>query len=311
MKKKPALVVVIFAALAAGLGLWIRSRRVRPAGLELSGSIEARDAQVGSLVGGRVLEVLVEEGSAVRLGQPLVRLEPDLLDRQIAQQRALVDAQKANLARVVHGPRSEELVRARIQWETAERERGRQEALLRNGLASRQQYDTAAALSRTADQSYRELARGSRAEDVDAAKGALAAEEAKLGFLERQKEELVVHSPADGVIQALDLRPGDLVAASQPVATILEPDQLWVRVYVPEPKLGLVRIGQSASVTVDTFPHRVFTGRVVEIRAQAEYTPRNVQTLDQRSDQVFGVKVAIDRNPALKPGMAAFVHLSP
>jgi multidrug resistance efflux pump len=107
----------------------------------------------------------------------------------------------------------------------------------------------------------------------------------------------------------MDLRPGDLVGANQPVARMLEADQLWVRVYVPEPYLGRVRLGASAMLTVDAYPKREFPGKVVEIRSQSEYTPRNVQTLDQRMDQVFGVKVAIERTPELRPGMAATVRL--
>ena len=94
-----------------------------------------------------------------------------------------------------------------------------------------------------------------------------------------------------------------------PVAKMLEPSQLWVRVYVPEPQLGRVRVGQGAALTVDTYPKREFPGKVVEIRTQSEYTPRNVQTLDQRMDQVFGVKVEIAPAPELKPGMAANVRL--
>src|SRR5262249_32056129 len=110
-------------------------------------------------------------------------------------------------------------------------------------------------------------------------------------------------------IQTIDLRPGDLVGANQPVATILEPDQMWVRVYVPEPRLGLVHLGQKARIRVDTFPKREYPGKVVEIRPKGEYTPRNVQTLDQRMDQVFGVKVAIEPTADLKPGMASTVRL--
>jgi HlyD family secretion protein len=101
------------------------------------------------------------------------------------------------------------------------------------------------------------------------------------------------------------------VAPNAPVATILEPDQLWVRVFVPETRLGLVRVGQAVTLTVDTFPKRAFPGKVVEISPRAQYTPRNVQTLDQRSEQVFGVKVAVDPTPELKPGMAALVRLEP
>ena len=99
------------------------------------------------------------------------------------------------------------------------------------------------------------------------------------------------------------------MAPNQPVATLLEPNELWVRVYVPETELGHVQVGQAARIRVDSFPQRDFAGRVVEIRHRAEYLPRNVQTLDQRADQVFGVKVAITPAPELKPGMAAFVRL--
>jgi HlyD family secretion protein len=95
------------------------------------------------------------------------------------------------------------------------------------------------------------------------------------------------------------------------VATLLEPDQLWVRVFVPETKLGLVRVGQPAALGVDSFPKRTFPGKVVEISPRAQYTPRNVQTLDQRSEQVFGVKVDVEPAPELKPGMAAIVRLQP
>jgi HlyD family secretion protein len=306
-KKIAILVVLILAGIGA---FWYARSRKRSNSLELSGTIEARDVEVGSLVGGRVLTVAVDEGAAVAAGQTIVTLEPDLLDRQIEEQRAQVDQQHANLARTVAGPRREEVERARAAWENAETERRRQQALRDDGVASAQQYDTASTSAKTALKTYQELARGSRSEDVDQARAMLRQAEGRLQYLVRQKDELVVKAPADGVIQTIDLRPGDLVAANQPVATILEPSQMWVRVFVPEPKLGRVRTGEKVSVFVDTFPERAFAGKVVEIRQQAEYTPRNVQTLDQRADQVFGVKIAIEPAPELKPGMAATVKFA-
>jgi multidrug resistance efflux pump len=182
-------------------------------------------------------------------------------------------------------------------------------SLLDEGVIGRQQYDDAATKAKTAQESYRELARGSRVEDIRAAEAALEREEQRLAFLLRQSQEAVVKAPADGIVESLDLRPGDLVAANQPVARILEPSQLWVRVWVPEPSLGRVRVGQKAAISVDTFPGREFPGSVVEIRQQGEYTPRNIQTLKQRMDQVFGVKVAVEPTRDLKPGMAARVRL--
>jgi len=216
---------------------------------------------------------------------------------------------RANLLKALRGPRVEEIERARAEAQNAERERVRQKALLDQGIVGQQQYDAAATQAKTAAETLRQLERGNRPEDIAAAKAALEREERQLAYLERQRAEAVVAAPAAGVIESLNLRPGDLVAANQPVAKMLEPSQLWVRVYVPEPLLGRVRIGQRAALTVDTFPKRSFSSRVVEIRTQAEYTPRNVQTLDQRMDQVFGVKVAIDPAPELKPGMAAMVRL--
>jgi multidrug resistance efflux pump len=310
MKHPVAFLVAALVVAGAAAG-WLLVRRRAPEGLVLSGTIEARDAQVGSLVGGRVRSVHVDEGASVRAGQPLVTLEPDLLDRQIREQDARVAGARAALAKALKGPRLEETERARVEWQSAEKERTRQEALLRQGLASQQQYDNAAAAARVARQSYDELARGNRPEDIEAARSALAEQEGQLAYLLRQRDELVVRAPADGVIQTMDMRPGDLVAPNQPVATLLEPKEIWVRVYVPEPQLGRVRLQQPASVAVDTFPHRSFPGRVVEIRQRSEYTPRNVQTLEQRGDQVFGVKVAIDPAPELKPGMAALVRLAP
>lgn len=307
--KKGFLWVIVIVGLAAAGAFWAfrASRREKP--LVLTGTVEARDVEIGSLVGGRVKEVLVAEGARVRAGEPVVKLETDLGALQIREQRAVVDEARANLAKMRAGPRGEEIVRARVEAENAERERVRMKALADSGIIGRQQYEDAATRARTAQETYRELARGNRAEDIRAAEAALEREEQRLAFLLRQAEETVVKAPADGIVESLDLRPGDLVAANQPVARILEPGQLWVRVWVPEPLLGRVRIGQKTAITVDTYPRREFSGRVVEVREQGEYTPRNIQTLKQRMDVVFGVKVAIDPTPELKPGMAAQVRL--
>lgn len=309
MKKR--VLVLLGLIVAAGAAFWAfrGGRREKP--LAFSGAIEARDVEIGSLTGGRVARVLVEEGSRVSKGQPIVELETDLIDLQIAQQRAKVAQARANVIKALRGPRIEDIATARAQAENAERERVRQKALLDQGIIGQQAYDAASTAAKTSREALLQLERGNRPEDIDAARATLEAEEKQLGYLERQKKESVVLAPADGVIESMDLRPGDLVAANQPVAKMLEPSQIWVRVFVPEPQLGRVRVGQRAAVRVDTFPGRDFPGHVVEIRTQAEYTPRNVQTIEQRMDTVFGVKVAIDPAPELKPGMAATVRLEP
>ena len=307
-RRRVILAAVIALAAVGGLGWWLNAKR-REKPLVLSGAIEARDVEVGSLLGGRVTRVLVEEGTTVAAGQPIVQFETDLVDLQISQQKARIGQAEANLTKALRGPRVEQIRSARAQAENADRERERWTSLREKGVAPQQQYDVAATQAKTAREALLELERGNRPEDIAAAKATLEAEQRQLGYLERQRAESVVKAPAAGIIESMDLRPGDLVGPNKPVARMLEPSQIWVRVYVPEPELGRVHVGQRAALKVDTYPRREFAGKVVEIRTQSEYTPRNVQTLDQRMDQVFGVKVAIDPVPELKPGMAATVRL--
>jgi HlyD family secretion protein len=310
MNRKRVMIAILLVLAAAGAVFWaLRSSR-REKSIVLSGSIEARDVEVGSLTGGRIARVFVEEGSQVAAGQPIVEFETNLVDLQIQQEHARVAQAEANLVKALRGPRSEEIASTKAQAENAEKERLRQKALLEEGIIGQQTYDAAATQAKTTLEAYRELERGNRPEDIAVARAMLEGEQKQLGYLERQRKESTVLAPAAGLIESINLRPGDLVGANQPVAKMLEPSQLWVRVYVPEPQLGRVRVGQKAILTVDTFPKREFAAHVVEIRTQAEYTPRNVQTLDQRMDQVFGVKVAIDPVVELKPGMAAAVRLA-
>ena len=303
-------VIPILLVIAVGAFLFWRLRDRGQEDLVLSGSIEARDADVGPLVSGRVAQVLVDEGDEVRAGQPIATLEADLIAPQVEEQEAAVLEAKAELKRAENGPTREELARARINYEAAETDRRRMEGLLNAGAISQQQYDGSAVKAATAKETLKELERGTRAEDIEAARAMVRRQEERLRLLRHQLEETQIVAPSDGVIQSIDIRPGDLVEAGRPVAKLLEPSQLWVRVYVPEPLLGSVHRGQAAWVTVDTWPDRRFPGHVVEISDRAEYTPRNVQTMEQRSDQVFGVKVVVDPTPDLKPGMAALVTLA-
>jgi HlyD family secretion protein len=147
--------------------------------------------------------------------------------------------------------------------------------------------------------------RGNRREDVAAARAALAYDEAR--FRERQ-----VLAPAASTVEVLDVRPGDLIAPNTPIATLLERDQIYVRIYIPETEIGRVHVGQKADIRVDSFPNQVFPGVVEQINQQAEFLPRNVQTREERVHQVFGVKVRIgDTSRRVLAGMAADVRLNP
>jgi len=115
-----------------------------------------------------------------------------------------------------------------------------------------------------------------------------------------------VRAPAAAVVETMDLRPGDLLAANTPVAQLLEADQLYLMVYVPETQISSVGIGQSAEIHVDSYPLESFSGRVEQIRQQSEFLPRNVQTKEERVHQVIGVKLRVEnRENRLRAGVSA------
>jgi multidrug resistance efflux pump len=269
---------------------------------------------------------------------------------EIAQARAAVRALDQELAVVRAGPRPQEVEEARASAAAAEVEAEnlaaaarRTEALFAEGVVSRQQLDdarsraeTARAQATAARERLRLKEAGSRAEEIAAAGARLAEARARLALLERGTraealaqaradvaaararlaaaqvavDELRVAAPSHGptILEVFDLRPGQLVAVGSPVATLVEPT-LEVRVFVPEPSLGRVRVGESVDVEVPA-AGRTVRGVVTQIASQSEFTPRTIQTADDRIYQVFAVRVRLDEaiSRALRAGMAADVH---
>ena len=303
------LIPVVLLLLAAAAALAYVRKQNEPKPLVLGGTLEARTVNVGSLVGGRVTRVHVDEGSHVTAGQTLVTLETETIDRQLDEQKAAIAAAEAQLDRAVAGPREDELQRAAAIANNDERDRIRQAELLAAGIVSRQAYDAAATKAKASREELELLRKGTHPDEIHAAEAQAEQQRRKLATLLKQRAETTVKSTVSGIVQSFGLRPGDIVAPNQTVAEILESDQLWVRVYVPETLLGLVTVNMPVQVHIDTYPNEWFQGRVGSIASQGEYTPRNVQTRAQRAEQVFGVKVYVASNPKLKPGMAAEVDL--
>lgn len=310
--KKPLVGIVVAAiviaiVVAAVLLYYAESRK--PKEIVLSGTLEARTVNVGSLVGGRVTRTLVDEGVHVAAGQLLVTLETETIDRQLSEQRAAIAAAQAALAKAIAGPRPEEIGKAAAVATNDEVDRRRLARLYHAGIVAKEMLDDATTKAKTSADDLRILQKGTRKEDIDAARAEVEAQQRRLETLMKQREETNVVSTVSGVVQSFGLRVGDIVAPNQTVAEILESSQLWVRVYVPETELGLVAVGQAVRVKIDTFPNETFGGHIAAVSSEGEYTPRNVQTRAQRAEQVFGVKVLVDSNPKLKAGMAASVDL--
>jgi multidrug resistance efflux pump len=305
--QRVVLPLAILLIIAAVTYVFLRERE--PEEIVLSGTLEARTVNVGSLVGGRVARVLVDEGAHVAVGQALVTLETETIDRQLAEQHAAIAAANAQLAKGLAGPRSEEISKAAAVASNDERDRRRMASLYRDGIVAKELLDDATTKAKTSADDLRILQEGTRKEDIAALRAQAEQQQRRLDTLLKQRAETEVKSSVTGVVQSFPFRPGDLVGPNQTVAEILEESQLWVRVYVPETQFGLVHVGQDVRVRVDTHPNQWFHGCIASISAQGEYTPRNVQTRAQRIDQVFGVKVFVDPNPSLHAGMAAEVDL--
>jgi multidrug resistance efflux pump len=152
------------------------------------------------------------------------------------------------------------------------------------------------------------LKNGNRSEDIAEAEAALAEAVGKLHEIEAQLREACLRAPEQAVVEVLSVRKGDVLTPNQTIVRVLRADDLWVKVYVPETELGRVRLGQKVEVKVDGYPGKRFTGTVEQIAGESEFTPRNVQSADERRHQVFGVKVRV-ANPdgMFKSGMAAEV----
>ena len=300
--------IVIIVIVAIALLLFLGQKN-RPRPLVLSGTLEARTVNVGSLVGGRVTRVLIDEGSHVAPGQVIVTLETETLDRQVAEQQAAIETARAGYSKALAGPRRDEIDKAVAIAANDERERRRNEVLFHDGIIARQVYDDAATKAKASSEDLQLLRKGTRTEDIAAARAQLEQQQRQLDVLMKQRSETDVKSTVAGVVQSFGLRPGDIVAPNQTVAEILESSQMWVRIYVPETMLGLLHVNQNVRVRVDTHLTQWFAGHIATIAAQGEYTPRNVQTRAQRAEQVFGVKVLVDPDPKLHAGMAAEVDL--
>jgi HlyD family secretion protein len=161
-----------------------------------------------------------------------------------------------------------------------------------------------------AEQDWKIKRQGYRREDQDRAQAAVAAARAAVAAIEKQVEELVIRAPATGTIEAVDLRPGDLVGANSTAISIVERQRLWIRSYVPERHLNIT-VGSPVTVTTDSLPGQSFRAHVTFVARQAEFTPGNVQTPDERSKQVFRVKILLDEgHDILRPGMIGDVIFS-
>jgi HlyD family secretion protein len=296
--------------------------RSDPARIMASGHVEATRVRISTKVGGRLEALKIAEGDNVASGQELARI--DVVDLRLALQQSVAerDQAAAELRLQLAGPRREDVAELEAQLASvevdladAERDLKRMQALLDHGSGTTKARDDAQArrdmatakLAATREALAR-LRAGSRAEEKDAARARLAAAEARIAQLEQQMKDAVIVSPLSGVVTEKIAEQGELLQSGSPLSEVTNLADAWLNVYLPEAELGRIRIGQPAEVTTDSGQKRA--GKVSFVASQAEFTPKNVQTTDERVKLVYKVKIALDNaDGVFKPGMPAEASL--
>ena len=378
-------ILIGFLVLLSGVGAvvwWGQSSR-RGAELYYSGTIEATSSNLAFQVGGRVQEILTDEGQSVdagavlavldrreyvalrdqaranlqRAGQNLLQLETvleinrNVLPAEVDRAAAAVKALQAQLAEAESGYRVQEVERARlaadaarVTLENARKDKDRYDELFRKGVVAERsrdsfnvQYETALKEHQRAVEAYQMAREGFRREEVDtarsrlaegqaalrlvqsnlkkieaaeqdveAARAQVAAAQAALDVAEIQLDHTRVRAPYGGIILSRNVEAGEVVTPSQEVLSIADLSTVDLKVFVAETEIGRIAPGQPVAVKIDTFPDKVYDGRVAYISPQAEFTPKIIQTHKERVKLVFLVKVSVP-NPhfELKSGMPA------
>jgi len=288
--------------------------------ISASGTIEATEMNVSSKVTGYVEKLLVDEGSAVKIGDKLAELEHKNYDLQLAQAQAGLDLASAQLKLALKGARIEDisqadqvLKQAQANMKSAQDDKMRIDRLTKEGTTTRKnqldadtRYTVALAQYNQAKQNLAKVRNISRPEEIDSAQARVNQAQATVDLIKRQISDCSIGSQVDGIVTHKLVNLGELVLPGGALFTISELDKVKLMIYVTEKELGRVKIGQQADVFIDAFPKRALPGKVIYVSPVAEFTPKNIQTKEERVKLVFGVKIEIN-NPEgiLKPGMPA------
>ena len=326
---KKIVLVLLLAAISVGgwfgYRYWEQTQNGHHANhLELFGNVEIRRTNLGFRVSGRIETIAFEEGDFVKQGEVIATLDRKPNEEMLAVAQAQMDRAAAELERMENGSRPQEIEQARatlaeyrasLRLQVTELERAVK--LLPTKAISQSEHDAILAKRDEADAKVRRgeetlnlLEEGSRQEDIAIAKAHLAEAKANLDRAKTALEDTALLCPNDGVILTRIEEPGAVVQAGQNLVTLSLKDVVWVYVYVPEPELGKVAPGMKAEIYTDTNKDKPFHGQVGYISPEAEFTPKNVETPQLRTDLVYRLRVIAD-NPddGLRQGMPVTVRL--
>lgn len=310
-----------------------------PAGqITASGTVESTEINVNAETGGKINELTVAEGSTVKQGDVLARIESTVLALQVQQAEAALRAAQERARETRAGSRdqlvtqAQETVRqmsslqegAKKSMDNALENLDRIRALFKEGGATSQQVSDAQTKYETARAQYeaysaqknsaREqldlLQSGATQETVNIADAGAAQAQAALSIARAQLAKTVIYAPTGGYVSSVNFNKGEIINPSAPLITLTDTTDLWINIYIPEKELPDIKLGQKAEIYIDAYPEKPFHGEVTFISNKAEFTPKNLQTSEERVNMVFTVKLKItDGKDKLKPGLPADVKI--
>jgi HlyD family secretion protein len=294
--------------------------------IEASGNIESTNVTVSSKVNGEIEKILYLEGQSVKEGDTVMVIDHETLQLQLNQAQAGVEAARAQLNLLKNGARKEDInqaeeavKQAQINFDLAKKDKERMNNLIEAKSVSQNQYDNAAAkfdLTQAQLQSAKEnlikLKNFARPEEISQAEANLNKQIAASDLLRKSIRDSYVQAPINGIIVDKYFEKGETVTQMSSLFKISDLSTVDLKIYVSEEELGKVKLGQKADVSIDAYPDKTYKGKVIYISPEAEFTPKNIQTKDERTKLVFAVKIRIN-NPQyeLKSGMPAdaVVHI--
>ncbi len=327
---KRLIAILVLAAIAvAGYYLYQRyaeQQAIADHRIRVSGNIEAHESLLSFKVQGRIVELAVEEGQWVEAGQVIARLDDSDFRQQVQLEQATLRVREASLQLALAGPRRQEVEAARQLVRDAEADLElrrldfqRAQRLFSRDVISEQDRDRAkAALERAeaavarAREQLDALQEGTRQEEIRIARTQVQQSLEALELVRIKLGYTVLRAPLAGVVLVRQAELGEVVSAGTPVVTLADLENVWLRAYISETDLGRIRWGQTVEVTTDTYPGKIYRGRISFIASQAEFTPKSVQTQRERVTLVYRIKIDVPNpNHELKPGMPADAVIVP
>ncbi len=321
MKKKIIPVVALLAVIGVVVGwLHFRGNGDTNGRVFVSGNIEATEVDLSFRIAGQIKTLPIEEGDRVQQGQTVATLDTDTLLAQRGAAQAEIGNARAVLDQLEEGTRCEEIEQARAMYKSCESkmknakdEFDRYLALIKEKAISASTFDTKETSLKVATEEFnnaaeklKQLEKGPREQEIRAGRARLERAEFELKKIELDIEHSVLQTPVSAVVLVKSNELGEVVLPGAPVATVAAVDEVWLKGYVGEQNLGKIKLGQKAEITTDSYPDKVYPGVITFISPRAEFTPKNVQTKEERVKQVYRVKITIP-NPdqELKIGMPA------